>query len=325
MEGETGPGLDELLEDVRVTRARFLGGGLATGALAAAEPAAAATGRTREYWVGAVPATWNFVPNGRNAIEGQTYTAAETTIRTVLFREFSRGWRKLLPPERPQTHGFLGPLIRADVGDRILVHFRNMDDEFGRPHSMHFHGVHYDVASDGSFVPLHSGPGGNVRPGETFTYELTAGRDSVGAWPYHDHSPSMMDSIRGGLYGALSIRDPRKRRPRHEFTVFFGEHHGFMTINGRAFVGNTPVFRAKVGDLVQWNVLTLGDQFHTFHIHGHRWRQRDGAFVDTRTVGPAESFSVRFREDAPGTWLYHCHVESHMVQGMIGLYRVDRR
>jgi FtsP/CotA-like multicopper oxidase with cupredoxin domain len=31
---------------------------------------------------------------------------------------------------------------------------------------------------------------------------------------------------------------------------------------------------------------------------------------------------VRWREDAPGTWLYHCHVEEHMRQGMIGLYKV---
>ena len=42
---------------------------------------------------------------------------------------------------------------------------------------------------------------------------------------------------------------------------------------------------------------------------------------DTQTVGPAESFRVRWREEAPGTWLYHCHVEDHMMRGMIGIYR----
>ena len=41
--------------------------------------------------------------------------------------------------------------------------------------------------------------------------------------------------------------------------------------------------------------------------------------------GPAESFEIRWREDRPGTWYYHCHVESHMANGMIGLYRVGRR
>ena len=98
--------------------------------------------------------------------------------------------------------------------------------------------------------------------------------------------------------------------------------HGFQTINGRAFVGNTPVFQARVGETVQWDVFAMGDEFHTFHVHGHKWRTDAGTPEDTRGLGPAESFRVRWREDAPGTWLYHCHVESHMAQGMIGLYQV---
>jgi FtsP/CotA-like multicopper oxidase with cupredoxin domain len=97
-----------------------------------------------------------------------------------------------------------------------------------------------------------------------------------------------------------------------------------MTINGHAFVGNTPVFRARVGETVQWDVLALGDEHHTFHVHGHRWRDPDGTFIDTRTIGPAESFSLRIKEDVLGTWLYHCHVEGHMARGMIGIYVVSR-
>jgi FtsP/CotA-like multicopper oxidase with cupredoxin domain len=34
------------------------------------------------------------------------------------------------------------------------------------------------------------------------------------------------------------------------------------------------------------------------------------------------SFGVRWVEDVRGTWLYHCHVESHMRQGMIRIYQV---
>ena len=106
--------------------------------------------------------------------------------------------------------------------------------------------------------------------------------------------------------------------------VYLSSHLGFMTIDGRAFVGNTPVFHAKVGDLVQWDVLAIGDDFHTFHVHGHRWLTADGP-RDTQVIGPAESYKIRWREDIPGTWLYHCHVESHMMNGMIGIYRVSRR
>ena len=205
------------------------------------------------------------------------------------------------------------------MGDRLKVHFKNLDPN--APHSMHFHGVEYH-ADFRRLVPARL-----LRPrrrgayGETFTYELTAGPDSAGVWSYHDHGPAMEDAIAGGMYGALSILGRGERAADREFVVFFTALKGFETVNGRAFVGNTPVFKARVGDIVQWDVLTLGDEMHTFHVHGHRWR-RDGVPEDTRSIGPAESFKLRWKENAPGTWLYHCHFEAHMMQGMIGLYRV---
>lgn len=275
----------------------------------------AAEARTRHYWVTAEQRPWNAVPNGRDAIAGRSYEASETTFPAIVYRRHTRGW------ERPIGRGRIGrPLLHARVGDRIRVHFLNRDT---RRHSMHFHGVSYRPGSDGSRVPGFSRGGDDVRPGESFTYRLRADRGSAGAWPFHDHSSSMHESLASGLYGALSIAGRRERRADREFVVAFSSHHGFQTINGRAFVGNTPIFRARVGEIVQWNVLAIGDAHHTFHVHGHKWREA-GAGRDTRTLGPAESFRVRWREDAPGTWLYHCHVESHMDQGMIGIYRVRR-
>jgi manganese oxidase len=295
--------------------------GLVTHVVGAA--AADAPRHTVEVWVAAVPVTWNVVPSAHDAIGHMEFEPSETTFRTVVYREYTRDFAKPIP-NAAGDRGIQGPLIHARVGDTILVHFRNLDTTFNRPHSMHFHGVHYRFGSDGSYIPGFSGAGANVKPGQTFTYRLVAGRDSAGVWPYHDHSPSMMDSIEGGLYGALSILAPGEKVPDHEFVVYLESQQGFMTINGRAFVGNTPVFRARVGETVQWDVLSLGDDFHTFHVHGHRWRTPDGAVRDTQVVGPAESYKIRWREDAAGTWLYHCHVESHMMNGMIGIYRVTR-
>jgi manganese oxidase len=282
----------------------------------------------REYWVAAVPVTWNVVPNGRNAIEGETFPRAETTLRTVVYKRYTKNWGRPLrddPNVSGDNDGIPGPLLRARVGETILVHFKNLDNEFDRPHSMHFHGVEYRFGSDGAYIPGFSGKGANVKPGETFTYRLVAGRDSAGVWPYHDHSPSMSDSIDGGMYGALSILGRDATPPDREFIVYFGSMLDFKTINGRAFVGNTPVYHAKVGDRVQWDVLAIGEDHHTFHVHGHRWLTPGRVAADTRTIGPAESFPVRWKEDAPGTWLYHCHVEDHMMNGMIALYRVDPR
>ena len=74
---------------------------------------------------------------------------------------------------------------------------------------------------------------------------------------------------------------------------------------------------------MQWDVLGLGDDHHSFHVHGHRWQTADGT-RDVQTVSPAESFVFRWKEDKAGTWLYHCHVEEHMMNGMIGLYVVTK-
>jgi FtsP/CotA-like multicopper oxidase with cupredoxin domain len=188
---------------------------------------------------------------------------------------------------------------------------------------MHFHGVEYKPSSDGAYVPGVSGPDADVKPGQSYTYKLTAGADSVGAWPYHDHGPEMEASIDGGMWGMLSILGRRERKPDREYVVVFSPMGQFQAIDGRAFVGNTPVFHSRVGDLVQWDVMAMGSEHHTFHVHGHRWLEH-GVPMDTKTVGPAESFRVRWREKDPGTWLYHCHVETHMAAGMIGTYQVKR-
>lgn len=305
-----------------IRRTLTAAGLIACAALAALPSAGVAA--TREYWVAAVPTMWNIVPNGRDAIHGASFPPAETIAETTVYRRFTRGWKRPLREPGSNGEGIQGPLLRARVGDRVLVHFKNLDTRTGRPHSMHFHGFDYDVSSDGAWLPGFSGRGAVVKPGQSFTYRLHAGNGSAGVWPYHDHSKAMEESIAGGMYGVVSILGRRERAPDREFVVVFSPAQQFQSINGRAFVGNTPIHRARVGDLVQWDVIAMGSEHHTFHVHGHRWRRPDGTAEDTRTVGPAESFRVRWRERSPGTWFYHCHVENHMAQGMIGLYRVRR-
>ncbi len=286
---------------------------------------AGASAATRELWVAATQMTWNAVPNGHDAIMGDRVDAAQALVQTVAYRRFTPGWKLALPNQAGVTvydHGIQGPLLRARVGDRIVVHFKNLDPM--APHSMHFHGVSYRPSSDGAYVPGFSGGDAEVKPGRTWTYRLTAGPQSAGFWPYHDHGPTMDMAIAGGMYGGLSILGRHQRAPDREFVVVFAAFNGFESVDGRAFVGNTPVFHSRVGDVVQWDVMAMGDEFHTFHVHGHRWRAPEGP-RDTRSVGPAESFRVRWVERDPGTWLYHCHVETHMARGMIGLYRVRPR
>jgi FtsP/CotA-like multicopper oxidase with cupredoxin domain len=299
----------------------------AAGALALFSPAAASA-RVLDFWVAAVPTTWNIAPNGLDAIHGTPVSPADSIFPTVVYRRYSPHWRRPLQnSSRASSDGLLipGPLLRARVGDKLRVHFKNLDSLRRDPHSMHFHGVHYPPGSDGAYVPGFSGGDGDVKFGHRWVYRLTAGSDSAGVWPYHDHSPSMEDSIGGGMFGMLSILGRHERAPDREFQVVFSPFGKFMAIDGRAFVGNTPVFKSAVGDLVQWDVMAMGSDHHTFHVHGHRWLTAGGISRDTQNIGPAESFRFRWREEDPGTWLYHCHVEDHMMRGMIGIYQVSKR
>ncbi len=119
--------------------------------------------------------------------------------------------------------------------------------------------------------------------------------------------------------------------PDREFFVFFHSFQPVATglpaplycINGKSYAGSTPTFRAKVGDSVAWHVVALDNDFHTFHVHGHRWVDPSGRIIDNQTLGPGDSMRATYIEDNPGRWFYHCHVFSHLHQGMNGWYVVE--
>jgi FtsP/CotA-like multicopper oxidase with cupredoxin domain len=91
-----------------------------------------------------------------------------------------------------------GPLIKAHVGDRLIVHFRN---ELEDPTTVHWHGVRVPIEMDG--VPDISQP--DVKKGESFTYDFVL-RDAGLYW-YHPHVMSAAQ-VGFGLYGALLVEDP---------------------------------------------------------------------------------------------------------------------
>lgn len=91
-----------------------------------------------------------------------------------------------------------GPLIRARVGDRVIVHFTN---ELPQPTTIHWHGVRVPIEMDG--VPDISQP--EMKTGDTFTYDFVV-RDAGLYW-YHPHVMSAAQ-VGFGLYGALLVEDP---------------------------------------------------------------------------------------------------------------------
>jgi len=91
----------------------------------------------------------------------------------ALYREYTDGTFATLNPRPPEWEhlGTLGPVVRAEVGDTIIVHFKN-STRF--PVSVHPHGVFYEKDSEGA--AYNDGTGGPdkaddaVPPGGTHTY-----------------------------------------------------------------------------------------------------------------------------------------------------------
>jgi manganese oxidase len=282
-------------------------------------------GRRREYWIQAVTRSWDVAPTGRDDWHDRKVPGPKT------FRAFA--YQPMLPgfagPVGPAA--IPGPTLAAEVGDVLTVHFRNAERRLRQAVTMHPHGVRYTPDHDGTFIGDRTPPGGFVEPGEQFTYHWEATPDAVGVWPYHDHGPNHTLNTFRGLFGPIVVRERGTKWPDVEKFLFLhqllpavtGLRRSFQAINGRSTAGNTPTITSRVGDDVAIHVMGMDNNFHDFHIHGHRWRDRSGAFVDTPTVGPNETITARFVEDNPGRWLYHCHVFSHQDAGMTGWYLVS--
>ena len=289
-------------------------------------PEPAPGGSVREYWISAKSLKWDIAPSGRDDWMKMPVPRA-TTFRAFAYQLYSPGFaRPLAPASIP------GPKLEAEVGDVIVVHLRNADKRFGDAITMHPHGVRYTPDYDGSHLGDYTRAGGFIAPGEEFKYTWECTPGSAGVWPYHDHGTNATMNTARGLFGAIVIREKGERAPDVEEVLFLHSFRAagdrparnFQCISGRAWAGNTPTIRAKVGQTVAMHAIGLDSFFHTFHVHGHRWKKDgNGPHVDCQTVGPGETVSARWTEDNPGRWLYHCHVFPHQDTGMAGWYLVD--
>jgi manganese oxidase len=311
----------------------------------------ATSGSLREYWIQADSFYHNLMPTGLDQMSGTRYSANQSSYWAIGYRAYTAGWTTPLAgnDDIGGNTGIPGPIIRAEVGDTVRIHFRNNDTHYQFRHSMHPHGLLYTPANDGTWIAQNGNkPGTALKVGETFTYEWKAIASSVGSWPYHDHSTMAnipgststsgmdMGSSNGimelgaelGLFGMIVVTDSQTPKVDREIILCFQDLYetdvpqlsqDFDCFNGYAFLGNTPTFEARVGERVRWRIMALGKDFHVFHLHGHRWLF-NGRYDDALVFGPSTTLTFDYVEDNPGTWLYHCHVTDHMMGGMVGYY-----
>ena len=97
-----------------------------------------------------------------------------------------------------------GAVIYTQPGERLKIHVLNGDT---MSHSMHVHGLKYGIDSDGSWPLGTQNTDGRrsdeICPEQTWTYTFDVTDGMIGAWPFHDHSRRLGESINRGLFGGI--------------------------------------------------------------------------------------------------------------------------
>ena len=159
-----------------------------------------------------------------------------------------------------------GPLIKAKVGDRVIVHFRNSLPEST---SIHWHGLRVPNDQDGV-------PGFTMDPilsGSEFTYDFVM--PDAGTYWYHPHVNSAAQ-VGWGLYGPLVVEDPNDPEEFGDdlvlvlsdmsldeegnmlpadiggsFGDLFGREGGVLLVNGKV----KPTLKVRKGKQQRWRVI----------------------------------------------------------------------
>ena len=77
------------------------------------------------------------------------------------------------------------------------------------------------------------------------------------------------------------------------------------------------------GQRVRWYVMAQGSEqdVHTPHWHGNTVTAM-GMRTDVVQLLPGSMMVADMQPDDPGIWLFHCHVNDHIIAGMLTRYRV---
>src|SRR5690606_36040520 len=181
-----------------------------------------------------------------------------------------------------------GPLIRAKVGDKIIVRFKN---SLPQATSIHWHGMRLPNNMDG--VPgLTQDP---IEPGGEFVYEFVA-RDAGTFW-YHPHINSAAQ-VGWGLYGPLVVEDPQDPEvfgdelvvvlsdiaideegrflPEDtggEFGDLFGREGNVLLVNGKV----RPQLKVRNGKQQRWRVINAARaRYYTLRLPNHTFVKLGG-------------------------------------------------
>ncbi|XP_069377584.1 ceruloplasmin isoform X2 [Paralichthys olivaceus] len=330
---------------------------------------------SKTFYIAAMETDWDYSPN--RTWENEMFQNHEnpapvfldqqggfigSRYKKVVYRQFTNNkFTTQVERAADMKHlGVMGPMIHADVGDKVNVVFKNMAS---RPYSIHAHGVKTETPD-----VYHT------KPGETHTYTWYVTKNTGPTTEQEDCSVSayystvdVVKDLYSGLIGSLvicrrswgrtlglkkeveefallflvfdeneswyldenirtHIRNPRTNLKEDETFIESNKMHA---INGYVY-GNLNGLNMEVGDKVYWYLIGMGSEvdIHTVHWHGHSVQYKLGGGPHTTDVFqlfPATFQTVKMRPEIPGSWLLHCHVNDHIKAGMEAMYTVTEK
>ncbi|XP_017506438.3 coagulation factor VIII isoform X1 [Manis javanica] len=306
--------------------------------------------RTRHYFIAAVERLWDY---GRSspppALRNRAQSGGVPQFKKVVFQEFTDGsfTQPLYRGELNEHLGLLGPYIRAEVEDNIMVTFKN---QASRPYSFYSSLISYEDDQQQGPQPRKK----LVKPNETEIYfwkvqhhmAPTKEEFDCKAWAYFSDVDLEKD-VHSGLIGPILICRSNTLNPAHgrqvtvqEFALFFTifdetkswyftenmerncrapcniqmedrtfqEDYRFHAING--YVMDTlPGLVMAQDQRIRWYLLSMGsnENIHSIHFSGHVF-----------TVRKKEEYKMAVYNLYPGVF-----ETVEMLPSKAGIWRVE--
>ncbi|XP_068267798.1 coagulation factor VIII isoform X2 [Nyctibius grandis] len=327
--------------------------------------------KVRRYYIGAVETAWDYmhsdlfsvlqVPAGMSGHPGPWPPTAGVPprYRKAVFVEYLDA-SFTQPKPKPAWMGLLGPTIRAEVYDMVVITFKNLAS---RPYNLHAVGVSYWKASEGAgYEDETSQPekeGDRVDPGKTHTYiwEIQQNQGPTdGDSPCLTHSySSNIDSVKdinSGLIGALLVCRPGtlasngNRDAQQEFVMLFAvfdegkswyskpgspaapqtlphNRTELHTINGY-INGSLPGLTLCLKKRVHWHVIGLGTgpEVHSIFFEAHTFLVRSHR-LSSLEISPATYLTAQTMPGTAGWFRMFCQIPSHQQAGMEAIVKVE--
>ncbi|XP_035994746.1 coagulation factor V [Fundulus heteroclitus] len=301
--------------------------------------------KERRYYIAAVEKDWNYSGNDANRMD--------LTYKKVVFREYDKDFSQA--KSHPPWLGLLGPTLRAEEGETIVVTFRNMANG---AYSIHPHGVAYGKQSEGANYFDNTSQKEKeddiVQPdGEhVYYWEVTPEVSPLPDDPdcltytYISHQNVVQD-YNSGLIGALLICKPgtldemgKQVGFHQEYVFLFGvfdekeslyspngyspDDHVKYTINGYT-KGSLPNVSMCAHAPVSLHLVGMSSEAEVFSVHMNgQVLTHSGHKVSSVGLISGSSATASLVASHAGRWLLSSHTIKHMEAGLHGFVDVTK-